>query len=36
MAQLEVAQVLDFTKQMKFQTGKRLGFQFSWDKENPE
>lgn len=36
MAQLQVGQVLDYTTKMKLQTGKRLGFQFSWDKENPE
>lgn len=36
VAQLRVGQVLDFTTQMKIQTGKRLGFQFSWDKDEPE
>lgn len=36
MGQLQVGQVQDYTTQMKFKTGKRLGFQFSWDKEDPE
>ncbi|MCB9187198.1 MAG: hypothetical protein H6601_10730 [Flavobacteriales bacterium] len=36
MSEVQVGRMIDITNKMNVKTGKRLGFQFSWDSEAPE
>jgi len=36
MSEVQVGRMLDITNKMNVKTGKRLGFQFSWDSDTPE
>ncbi|MFM1874572.1 MAG: hypothetical protein RL266_309 [Bacteroidota bacterium] len=36
MSEIQVGQMIDISNRMNMKTGKRLGFQFSWDAETPE
>ena len=36
MSEIQVGRMIDIASKMDLQTGKRLGFQFSWDADSPE
>lgn len=36
MSEVQVGRMIDITNKMNVKTGKRLGFQFSWDSDPPE
>lgn len=36
MSEVQVGRIIDLSNKMNLKTGKRLGFQFGWDAEDPE